>query len=324
MKTDRIILCLALLNFISKCAAYDWKKWQEELELSYPEQFTFDLELEKDSIIEGEPIIVSCHIVNHSSKIARIIFPPLNRKEALHYYTINFYVKEDTIAYIYAPYVHADIGIEPAQEKLLLPGDTMFLNGILYPDNFWSYKERKRVALLPNIYKLWARIHLGVKFYPRPARDLRIVSDSVKFSIKASSIKEKQELNTISPYLREFFGYCEETDIPDSSRNAAYPKLDKIRKTDSYLAPYAEFVYIGLLAFDKDREKLDKGIIEAQRFLKKHTSSILGEEMEFLLAKMFYRKAGISDEFKKQARHLLEKYPKNINCFEIKKLLEEK
>ncbi len=323
MKVKKIIIVLCFVGFVISCMAYDWKKWQASFDLAVPDQFVYRLKMEKYILLEGEPLLIRCVLVNHSQTPAKIILAPTDRIEALEYHNIVYEVSRANGSVCgYFMRIHSDIASRKEQERLLKPGDTVCINGILWPDNFFNLKERKIVSLSPDSYVVFSRIYLGTKFLPKPARTLFIHSDTARFIIEP--VLRKEELTKIRPFMAEFFGYGEENTVSDSCREFAYSVLDEIRKSGSYLAPYADFVYIGMLAFDGDRGKLDKGIIEANKFIKKYKGSMLGEEMEYLLVKMIYRKEGKSKEFYNQAQRVMKKYSQNINNFGVKRLLEGK
>ncbi len=325
MKVTIIWLLVNIVSSILFCFTFDWVKWQAELDLADPEQLNYQIKMEKENLWEGEPLCVRCILINHSTKAAKIIMPANDRNELLYFARISYSVSNnaDSLS-LYFRNLHCDVSPRPKHEKLIMAGDTLYINGILSPDNFFNIKKREIITLRPGSYTLFSRIFLGTKFIPEPPRALLIYSDTAKFIIKPIVAKEKSRLLKIRPFMKEFFGYGEEMGVSDSCRNLAYPVLDEIKRTDSYLAPYADFVHISMLAFDGDKNKLASGIREAKRFIKKYQGSILGEEMEFLLVKMLYLKEGKSDEFYKQSKQIIEKYSKNINCFGVKKLMEDK
>ena len=71
--------------------------------------------------------------------------------------------------------------------------------------------------------------------------------------------------------------------------------------------------------FYSDTIKINKSISEASKFIEKYNGSILAEEMEFKLTWWLFSKDSTSTAFYKQAKKVIEKYPKNINSFDIRK-----
>ncbi len=215
-------------------------------------------------------------------------------------------------------------GYEPYSDIIISPRDSIYFNAILIPQYFRSAKKPHTSIELPGQYILKSKVLLGTKFYPQPARDLRLSSNEVIVVVNSAPADKQVNLVSGRTLINTFFWLGERELVTDSIRNQAYLVLNEIRKLNSYLSPYAEFVSIGMLAFDGNRNRLEEGIMQAKAFVNKYQGSILGEEIEFLLVEMIRRKEGKSVEFYREANRVIKKYPKNINAFGIKKLLGEK
>ncbi len=127
---------------------------------------------------------------------------------------------------------------------------------------------------------------------------------------RASLVIRNVQCPDLTPYLQEFV-------------DSALFWLDQIRNTNSYFVPFADFIYTCIPAVTRythsDTIKLDRSISKASKFIEKYSGSILAEEMEFKLAWWLFRKDSTSTEFYDHAKKVIEKYPKNINSFGIRK-----
>jgi len=329
MEKNKAICILIIVFLVITCFAAggkDWLKWQESLDLARPEDLASGITIEKSIISEGEPLLISCFIKNITTKDATVILPVYNRIAALFTLTAEFSIKTSNgVEYWYRTNVHIDVGLSPSSERIIMPNDSIYINAILWPDNFTEIKKlHPKRGLNPGDHTISCTILLGAKFYPKPGRTLVITSDTKMVTMKQISIDDQKNLSAVKNIMTEFFGYGEGEDVSDSCRHLAYPLLNEIRDSYSYLAPYANFVYISMLAYDRYKNRLDEAITKAREFIKNHQGTILGEEMEFLLVKMLYQKEGICERFVEEAQRVIITYPKNINSIEIQYLLEEK
>jgi len=328
MRHVKTVCTLVVLGVVACFATggKEWLKWQESLDLARPEDLDSRITAEKSIIFEGEPLLVSCSIKNITARDATIVPRAYNRIDALFTLGTEFsMMASDGVEYWYRTNVHIDVGMSPGCERVIAPDDSIYINGILWPDNFGEIKKlRPKRGLTTGDYLISCITWLGTKFYPKPSRCLRITSDTAEITIKGISSDDQKILSAVRPIMREFFGYGEEMDVSDSCRHIAYSLLDEIRKSDSYLAAYADFVYISMLAYEKAKNRFDEAIVEARKFIKAHKGTILGEEMEFRLVKMFHQREGVSKKFVEEAQRVMNKYPKNINSLELQNFLEKK
>ena len=325
-----IVVFLLLFMFCAKPKS-KWLKWQESLDLAYPNELSFKIDMQKKNFFEGEPIVFRM-IISNKLDIPKIIVHPGERAVVLAagWQTFKVVTEFDSVL-MYSGYVHANLGMQSVDAIVLEPYDTLYFYAILCPDLFKQYDfPMERVNLSSGDYIIESNIHLGTKFYPRPARGLFLTSHPTLFSIEPLPADEKEYLSKIRPYLKNFFGHAEECFFPLDYEDNNYERyvdsalfwLDHIRKTDSHFTTYADFVYTCIPAITRtynDTIKLNRSISEANMFIKKYPGSILSEEMEFKLAWWLFLKDSTSSEFKEYARSLISKYPKNINAFGIKK-----
>lgn len=215
---------------------------------------------------------MSCSIKNITSKDVTIILPVHNRIAALFSLATEFSVRTNgDVEYWYRTNVHIDAGLSPKSERIIMPNDSIYVNAILWSDNFTEIKKQHpKRKLNPGDHTISCRILLGAKFYPEPGRTLIITSDTGMITIQQLSTDDHKNLSAVRNIMTEFFGYGEGEDVTDSCRHLAYPLLNKVCESDSYLAPYVDFVYTSMLAYDRDKGKLDEGITNAIKYLKAH------------------------------------------------------
>jgi len=181
-------------------------------------------------------------------------------------------------------------------------------------------------------YIIESKIYLGIKFYPKPGRGLNLISHPTMFRIIALPADEYDHWAKIRSCFESFFGAVEGSIslfFQDCDRevyiDSALSMLNIIRNCESLFAPYANYVYTCIPAITRRpndyEEKLERSINLARMFIEKYQGSILAEEMEFNLAWWLCYKDGTSIEFLNQAKKVIEKYPKNLNSYGIKKLL---
>jgi hypothetical protein len=306
----------------------EWLKWQESLDLAYPNELSFKIDMGKKSYFEGEPLIFRM-LVNNKIGIPKTIVHPGERTTMLAagYQTFKVVTESDSVLR-YSGYAHANLAMQPEDVIVLEPYDTLYFCAIVCPDLFEQYEyPMERVSLSSGNYIIESNVHLGTKFYPRPARSLYLTSHPTMLSVESLPYEERDHLSKIRPYMKNFFGHAEECFFPPNNDyekfiDSAFFWLDKVRNTSSYFAPYADFVYTCLPAvirIHSDTVKLIKSISEAGKFIDKYNGSILAEEMEFKRVWWLFRKDSTSAEFYEKAREVVEKYPKNINSYGIRK-----
>ncbi len=333
MKNFFFFLSVILTNCAfcqDKSISREWRKWQESLNLAYPEEVDFKIQLEKPILMEGEPLLLKCFIINKTAKNITVV-PPYDRITALMTFKLGFNVlTEQNSEYKYHIGFHADGISLPGDEKVIGPHDSLYINAILWPNNFYDWDKRQERAqrrlFPPGQYKLYGRLFLGVKFYPKPSRDLIMVSDTILFTVNAIAPDEQNLLVTIEPLISAFFYKLENILlIKDSLRQVILPSLlpvfDELRRRNSIMIPLIDFVSIKSSALI-DTSNIDRIIADAKQFIVDHQGSILAEEMEFMLAEMLYRQEKKSATFVKEANRIIAKYPKNINIFVLKEWLE--
>ena len=327
----KIIATFVIILIIS-CAKpkSEWLKWQESLDLASPRALLFKIDMQKRIFFEGEPIVFRMLISNKLDVPATIVHPGERAiMLAAGLQTFKVVTESDSVL-MYSGYTCVNLGMQSVDAIVIEPYDTLYFYAILSPDLFRQYEfPMERESLSSGNYIIESNIHLGTKFYPRPARGLDIASHPTLFSIETLPAEEKGYLSKIRPYMQNFFGHVEECLFPldndyENFVDSALFWLDQIRNTNSYFAPFADFVYTCIPAVTRshsDTIKLNRSISEASKFIEKYSDSILAEEMEFKLARWLWLKDSTSSEFYKQAKKVINKYPKNINSFGIKKHL---
>jgi hypothetical protein len=334
IKSVVVFLCVALINCAfcqDKSISKELAEWYESLDLAYPAEVDFRIQLEKKTLLQGEPLILRCYVINKTAKHITII-PPSNRLRGLMLGTVGFSLlteKDDENEYQIG--FHAS-GIQlPGSERIISPGDSVYISMILWPNNFYDWNkrgERAQRGLFPTgQYKLYGRIFLGVKWYPKPCRDLIMFSDTVLFTINAIDPGEHDLLVAIDPLMSAFFYKLENvlllTDSLRQARLALLPVFDEIRRRNSFMVPLVDFVSISIRA-STDTTNINPVVADTKRFIAEHEGSLLAEEMEFLLARMLYEKEETRVDFTKETQRIITTYPKNISVFEVKEWLQEK
>jgi len=330
MRSDWKILTTLAVILMTFCAKpkSEWLKWQESLDLAYPNVLSFKIDMQKKNFFEGEPLVFKM-LISNKVEIPQTIVHTGRRTSMIAggLQTFKVVTELDSVL-MYFTYVHANIGIRSKDAIVLGPYDTLYCYAILHPDLFRQYdfpKEHRK--LQSGEYILESNIHLGTKFYPKPGRALDVTSHPTMFAIESLPIDEQDYLSKIQPYMKIFFGDAEEGlwpkdgSIVDFADSALF-WLDQIRNTNSIFAPYADFVYtciLGITRTYKDTIKLNKSITNAKNFIEKYDGSSLAEEMEFKLAWWLFLKDSTSGEFYKHANKIIKRYPKNINSFGIRK-----
>jgi hypothetical protein len=336
MRSDWSIIAALAVILMTFCAKpkSEWLKWQESLDLAYPNTLSFKIHMEKKVFYEGEPIVFKILLSNKTDVPQTIIYSGPRSSMIVHgLHTFKVVTELDSVL-IYAQYTHSHGSSRPEDAIVLGPYDTLYSHAILCPDLFRQYEfPMERTSLSQGDYLIESNIHLGTKFYPRPARGLDLTSPPTMFSIESLPTEERIHLSRIRPYMKNFFGHVEECLFPlDSSSNhrgfvdSALFWLDRIRNTSSYFAQYADFVYTCIPAVTRsydDTVKLNKSIAAAKEFINRYDGSILAEEMEFKRVWWLYRKDSTGTEFNEQAKKTINKYPKNLNSFGIKKHIRQ-
>jgi len=336
MRSDwRVITTLAvvLMTFCVKPKS-EWLKWQESLDLAYPNSLSFKIHMEKKVFHEGEPILLKMLIGNKTDIPQTIIYSgPRTHMVVRGLHTFKVVTELDSVL-VYAQYTHAYGTIRPEDAIVLGPYDTLYLHAILCPDLFRQYElPMAGISLSQGNYVIESDIHLGTKFYPRPGRGLDLTSPPSMFAIESLPAEERIRLSRVRPYMKNFFGHVEECLFPLDNNSdheefvdSALVWLDRIRNTSSCFAQYADFVYTCIPAvtrFHDDTVKISKSIAAATEFINQYDGSILAEEMEFKLTWWLYQQDSTGTEFIEQAKKVINKYPRNLNSFGIKKQIKQ-
>lgn len=334
MKNIIIFFIIGLINCAfcqDKSMRKELVRWHESLNLAYPEEVDFKIQLQKTTLLQGVPLLLRCFIINKTAKNITVI-PPSDRLYGLTLGTIGFKIlTEENTEHAYRIGFHARGVLLPGDEKVIGPHDSLYINAILWANNFYNWDKRYQRAqrrLFPTgQYKLYGRIFLGVKWHPKPSRDLVMFSDTVMFMINAIDPEEQNWLVAVEPLMSAFFYKLENIlslyDSLRQARLAVLPVFDEVRKHNSIMVPIIDFVSISIRA-SIDTNNIDNVITDAKRFIAEHEGSLLAEEMEFVLAKILYEKENNSATFVKEANRIIAKYPKNIDIFTLMDWLEEK
>jgi len=332
MKIVVILVTIVLMNCTSVrkdrgITAREVTQWNEMLDLAYPEDVEVRIILEKPSLLQGELLLFRSYIINKTDSVITVV-PPANRIRGLLLWDTEFKVlMEKNKEYSYKTGFHIDAISQPGDEKIINPLDSVYINEILWPNNFYSWQERYQRAQrrLPPTgeYQLHARIYLGTKWRPKPARGLFEYSDTVSFTISEVDEHKQNLVYLLDPLVSAFFFRIENMlMVRDSLPEADLPVLNHVRKGTSCMAPLADFVWISS-HFVLDSLNVEPVIVEAKRFITEYEGLILAEEMEFILAKILYEKDRTHNDFINHAKYIIATYPKNIGMFEVKKWLEK-
>jgi hypothetical protein len=172
----------------------------------------------------------------------------------------------------------------------LHPHDTLYINQIISPDLFRDEDSLKKTDLKPGDYIMECELLLGCKFYPEPARDLRIKTHPTFFHIDSTPTADMEGFSKIRPFLDKFFSYIEEAPSTDS----ILMTLNEISNSESPFAQVANYVYACMprnIAYSvNDKSKIDQSIKLGKKFIKRYPNSILAEEMEDNIGWWLYEK----------------------------------
>jgi hypothetical protein len=331
MKIIVIFMIIILVNCASVkeergITAREVSQWNEALDLAYPEDVEVKLVLEKLSLLQGEPLLFRSYIINKTDSVITVI-PPANRLVGQRVYWLY---SDDGIEYGYKAALHGYRILLPGEEKTISPHDSLYINEILWSNNFFrqgrpDQRDEPMLFAPTSAYHLYGRFSLGTKWLPRPPRGLLEYSDTVTFTIHGSDLDQENKLKTLNHLISSFFYEHENILIAlhfDSVPETDLSVLNNVRKGASCMAPLADFVWISSHAV-LDSLNIEPVIAEAKRFITEYDGSILAEEMEFLVAKILYNKDKTHPDFTDQAQHFIATYPKNIAMFQVKKWLEE-
>ena len=302
--------------------------WHKSLDLAYPEDIEFKLELERAILFEGQPILVRCLIINKRSEDITVI-PPPHRLRSLVTNSLGFnIINGQNIDLPYQLGFHARSMFLPGDEKVIGPHDSLYINMILWSNNFYKWENRnqgtQKLLFLYGEYKLYGQIFLGVKWYPKPSRDILLFSDTVNIRINTTNAADRNWLIAAEPLICAFFYKVENGLLFDESLYVeAVPILEEIRKGNSNLAPLIDFVSISIEAVTRNGN-IDPVIDDAKNYIAKNKGSILAEEMEFVLLSMLHKNNEYQTVFVKEANRISAEYSKNINVFTVNNWLEEK
>ena len=130
-------LAVILMTFCAKPKS-EWLKWQESLDLTYPDAMSFKIDIKDKSFYEGEPITFRMLIINEVD-IPRTIIHLGSRtamiRRALH--TFKVVTGLDSVLR-YSPYSHAHGSIRPEDALVLGSYDTLYCHAILHSDLFFN------------------------------------------------------------------------------------------------------------------------------------------------------------------------------------------
>ena len=208
MRSDWKILTIISVLLMIFCAKpkSEMLKWQESLDLAYPNALSFKIEMEKKNFIEGEPLFFKM-LISNKIDLPRTIIHTGERTSTIAggRQTFKVVTELDSVL-MYFSYVHANIGIHPEDAIVLGSYDTLYCYAILSPDMFRKIGfPGEIVSLPPGDYIIESSVHLGTKFYPKPGRSLRITSHPTMFSVESLSMEEHDYLSKIRPYMKNFF-----------------------------------------------------------------------------------------------------------------------
>lgn len=113
-------------------------KWQESLDLAYPDGLTFKIDFENKNFYTYEPLMFRMLIINEVD-IPRTIIHLGDRTHMIMrgYHTFKVVTSIDS-ALRYSPYFHADGGLFPEDAVVLGPYDTVYCHAILNQDLFFN------------------------------------------------------------------------------------------------------------------------------------------------------------------------------------------
>ncbi len=297
----------------------EWLKWQEAFNLAYPKDISCFIDMPQKTYLEGEPLIFRIKLINKSDTRKSIIAHGRQTDIAGGFVSINV-INESNKILGYCPGISVNIMLSPQSERVFNPGDTIYINQIISPDLFRDKITLNEVALNPGYYRLECKIHLGTKFYPKPGRDLSIMTNQIPFHVDSVPEGEKINLFIIRPLMKEFFSTVESSIFSDS----ALYQLEDVGNGLSQFSPIAYFVYLCTKGYistkENNKEGLDNVITRGKKFVNRFQDSILIQEMRINIGWWLYAKDSLSDDFRTYCFKLgNRKDIMNINTWELLK-----
>ncbi len=247
-----------------------WLSTSSIVVLTYADdmELTFRIEIMKDSIVVGEPLIVKCWLINNSRKTVEICGEC--GTAALVYGNLDFYLspKAKTVTpYTYKIGKHV---LAPIRSLFTLdPYDSTYWYNLLWLENFQLNKKE----LGGRSFCIFATAGFLVD---KSQQDLKTLTSAIDYFVVVSlPVIEKEIFNEWTSYADEYFSYGDR--IPYAKDAKKFHDLCiKIAKSDSRLAYYAHYIASTLGFADRKTQLL---------FLEKYPNTPLAEMLEFGLNK---------------------------------------
>lgn len=275
----------------------------------HPPNLKFCLQLTKDTIFIGEPMIIKCMLINNSGKPINVYGAPSRPLLTCGKLSFSLNLPGDDREFWYG------VGYLVLTENkppnfVLSPHDSIYWYSILNWRD-WSYRiQKKDVANLPiGTYRIKAEYFLDSDDL---SQHWRISSNVDSFYAEPMLESESEKYNEICQVLNNYFIFIIGRDECRMIQEN-FPKYLEIK--NSIIAQFCHYI----LAMSSP---LPKRIAFCKSFLEKYPNTPLAEEIEFCLAEA-YIGIGRKDLSTQAYRLALRKFPDNINGYYYRNLRQK-
>lgn len=264
----------------------------------------YKIDVVKDTIYIGEPIIVKCKLINEGSREVEIL--AYCGEDLLTYDYSAFYLHNpnNNKEYKYGVFEHADLFASP-RRFLLAPKDSIYFYTILCWDGNNGFTYLKYDNPDPGFYKIRSTY-------------LKLESNVDSFYADTILTEEKEIFEQVVPIIDEFWGWPYGTERETTKKILeTFPSV--IKKEKSILAPFCHYM-LWWKSFD------DEPQVEslADEFFKKYPNSPLSEKLAFDLYRYYAWHKKDIEKGKTIVLEALKKYPDNLQGYRYLGLKDKK
>ncbi len=250
----------------------------------------YEIEITKDTIYIGEPIIVKCRLINNSDSAMKIFDYCGEALLSYGYSRFYLYSSNDEKEYEYGVFSHASL-LRHSYFSLD-PHDSVYFYTILCWDGNDGFTYFKYDRAKPGLYKLRSTY-------------FKIESNVDSFYADTMPIEEKQIYKQAGPIIDEFWGFPYGTERETTKKILEI--FPSIIKRKSILSPFCHYI-LWYKSFD-DESKAESLVEE---FFKKYPNSPLGEKLMFDLYRYYAWYKNDAEKGKAIIGEALKRYPDNL------------
>jgi len=261
---------------------------------------TYKIEIMKDTIYIGEPIIVRCQLINESTRDIAIL--AYHSAALLSFDFVEFYLydQNNDIEYKYGVNVHTS-SLKSPNEFLLASKDSVYYYTILSWNSNDGFIQLKYSEVEPGFYKIRSTY-------------LSVESNADSFYAATMPAEEKMVFEQVGTLVDKFWSWPEGGWPPMSARILeTFPEL--IEKEKTVLIPFCHYMLWreSLINDEPNVESL------AEQFFEYYPNTPLAEKFAFDMYRYYawYKKDVNKDINKGRSIVLkaLEKYPNNLEGY---------